>query len=181
MSDMYKTYKENVPALQKTLGFENVMQVPKLEKIVISTGIGTDADKDAFTEAVENIGLITGQKPVITKAKKNVAGFKVRIGQNSGVMVTLRGPQMYEFLGRWVHNTLPRVRDFRGVSAKGFDGQGNYSVGMDDITSFTEVDMEKLKRQLGINLTFVTSAKTNVAGLELLKVLEVPFAKEGDR
>ena len=177
MPDMYKKYKEIVPALQETLGFKNIMQVPKLEKIVISTGIGTDADKDAFTEAVLNIGLITGQKPVITKSKKNVAGFKLRVGQNSGVMVTLRGPHMYEFLDRWVHNTLPRVRDFRGISAKGFDGRGNYSVGMDDITAFTEVDMEKLKRQLGINLTFVTSAKTNEAGLELLKLLEVPFAK----
>jgi large subunit ribosomal protein L5 len=177
MPDMYKKYKEIVPALQKNLEFKNVMQVPKLEKIVISTGISTDADKDAFTEAVENIGLITGQKPVITKSKKNVAGFKLRVGQNSGVMVTLRGPRMFEFLDRWVHNTLPRVRDFRGVSAKGFDGRGNYSVGMDDITAFTEVDMDKLKRQLGINLTFVTSAKTNEAGLELLKLLEVPFAK----
>jgi len=177
MPDMYKKYKEIVPALQANLGFKNIMQVPKLEKIVISTGIGSDADKDAFTEAVENIGLITGQKPVITKSKKNVAGFKLRVGQNSGVMVTLRGPHMYEFLDRWVHNTLPRVRDFRGISAKGFDGRGNYSVGMDDITAFTEVDMDKLKRQLGINLTFVTSAKSNEAGLELLKLLEVPFAK----
>lgn len=177
MPDMYKKYKDIVPELQKNLGLKNVMEVPKLEKIVISTGIGTNADKDAFTEAVENIGLITGQKPMITKAKKNVAGFKLRIGQNSGVMVTLRGSRMYEFLDRWVHNALPRVRDFRGISAKGFDGRGNYSVGMDDITAFTEVDMEKLKRQLGINLTFVTSAKTNEAGLELLKLLEVPFAK----
>ena len=110
-------------------------------------------------------------------SKKNVAGFKLRVGQNSGVMVTLRGPRMYEFLDRWVHNTLPRVRDFRGISAKGFDGRGNYSVGMDDITAFAEVDMDKLKRQLGINLAFVTSAKTNEAGLELLTLLEVPFAK----
>jgi len=177
MPDMYKKYKEIVPALKENLGLKNIMQVPKLEKIVISTGIGTGADKDAFTEAVENIGLITGQKPVITKSKKNVAGFKLRLGTNSGVMVTLRGPHMYEFLDRWVHNTLPRVRDFRGVSAKGFDGQGNYSVGMDDITAFTEVDMDKLKRQLGINLNFVTSAKTNEQGLELLKLMEVPFAK----
>jgi large subunit ribosomal protein L5 len=177
MSDMYKKYKELVPELQKTLGLKNIMEVPKLQKIVISTGIGTKNDKDAFGEAVENIALITGQKPVITKAKKNVAGFKIRVGMNSGVMVTLRGSRMWEFLDRWVHNTLPRVRDFRGVSPKGFDGRGNYSVGMDDITAFTEVDMDKLKRQLGINLTFVTSAKTNEEGLELLKMLEVPFAK----
>lgn len=178
MPDMNKKYNEVVaPALKEKLGLSNVMQIPKLSKIVISTGISTKADKDAFTEAVKHVGAITGQRPVITKAKKNVANFKLRVGQNSGVMVTLRGSRMWEFLDRWVHNTLPRVRDFRGINSKGFDGRGNFNVGMDDVTAFTEVDLDKVKYPLGINLTFVTTADSDDAALELLTALEVPFAK----
>lgn len=178
MPDMFKKYKEEmVPALIEKLAYKNVNQVPKLEKIVISTGISTNADKDAFTEAVLQLGNITGQKPVITKAKKNVANFKLRVGQNSGVMVTLRGSRMYEFLDRLVHTALPRVRDFRGIPSKGFDKAGNYNMGLSDITAFTEVDLDKMKHNLGINLTFVTSAKTDEEASALLTLMEMPFAK----
>lgn len=178
MPDMQKKYKEEVrPALQAKLGLKNVMQIPGLKKIVISTGINSSADRDAFTEAQKQIGLITGQRPVITKARKNVANFKLRVGMQNGVMVTLRGKRMYEFLDRLVHNTFPRVRDFRGISPKGFDGAGNYNVGIQDISVFTEIDPDKLKYPLGMNLTFVTSALSDEAGQELLKLMEMPFAE----
>ena len=176
MSDMFKKYKEIVPTLQKTLGVTNVMQVPKLEKIVLSTGIGHDAERDSFSEAVRHLGAITGQQPVITKARKNVANFKLRVGMNSGVKVTLRGAKMYTFLDHLVHIALPRVRDFRGISPKGFDGNGNYNMGLDDISVFTQVDLDKLKYPLGFNITMVTSAETDEAAFELLKLLDMPFA-----
>ena len=178
MPDMQKKYKEEIrPALQAKLGLENVMQIPGLKKIVISTGIRSDADRDTFSEAQKQIGLITGQHPVVTKARKNVANFKLRVGQNNGVMVTLRGKRMYEFFDRLVHNAFPRVRDFRGISPKGFDGSGNYNVGIQDISVFTEIDQDKLKYPLGLNLTFVTSASSDDAGRELLKLMEMPFAE----
>jgi large subunit ribosomal protein L5 len=120
--------------------------------------------------------MITGQQPVIVKAKKNVANFKLRVGMPVGVMVTLRGKRMYEFLDRFIHNALPRVRDFRGISPKGFDGAGNYNLGLDDISVFTEIDLDKVKYQLGINIAFVMTAKTNEEAFELLKELEMPFA-----
>lgn len=178
MPDMQKKYREEVrPALQAKLGLKNVMQIPSLRKIVISTGISSNADRDTFTEAQKQIGLITGQRPVITKARKNVANFKLRVGMNNGVMVTLRGKRMYEFLDRLVHNAFPRVRDFRGISAKGFDGSGNYNVGIQDISVFTEINQDKLKYPLGMNLTFVTNAVSDEAGRELLKLMEMPFAE----
>ncbi|MDD5698181.1 MAG: 50S ribosomal protein L5 [Victivallaceae bacterium] len=178
MPDMQKKYKEEVrPALQTKLGLRNVMQIPSLKKIVISTGIPSTAERDTFSEAQKQIGLITGQRPVITKARKNVANFKLRSGQQNGVMVTLRGRRMYEFLDRLVHNAFPRVRDFRGISPKGFDGSGNYNVGISDISVFTEIDQDKLKYPLGMNLTFVTSAPSDEAGRELLKLMEMPFAE----
>ena len=177
MPDMKKKYKEQIiPELQKKLGVKNVMQVPKLEKIVISTGVGTKMEKDAFTEAKNHLAAITGQLPVVTKAKKNVANFKLRAGMPVGVMVTLRGSMMYDFLDRFVHVALPRVRDFRGVPKKGFDKAGNYNLGVPDISIFMEVDLEKIKYPLGINITMVTSAKTDAAAKELLTMLEVPFA-----
>lgn len=177
MPDIKKEYNERiVPALKEKLGYKNILQVPKLTKIVISTGIGSGKERDAFTDAKEQLSLITGQQPVIVKAKKNVANFKLRIGMPVGVMVTLRGKRMYEFYDRLVHNALPRVRDFRGVSAKGFDGSGNYNVGIDDASVFTEIDLDKVKYQIGINIAFVTTAKTNDEALELLKELEMPFA-----
>jgi large subunit ribosomal protein L5 len=177
MPDMKKKYKEQiVPELQKKLGMKNVMQVPKLEKIVISTGVGTKMEKDAFTEAKNHLMAITGQLPVVTKAKKNVANFKLRAGMPVGVMVTLRGSMMYDFLDRFVHIALPRVRDFRGVPKKGFDKAGNYNLGVPDVSIFTEVDLEKIKYPLGLNITMVTSAKTDAEAKELLAMLEIPFA-----
>jgi large subunit ribosomal protein L5 len=177
MPDMKKEYNEKVvPALKEKLGYKNTLEVPRLTKIVISTGIGTGKERDAFTDAKEQLAMITGQQPVIVKAKKNVANFKLRVGMPVGVMVTLRGKRMYEFLDRFIHNALPRVRDFRGISPKGFDGAGNYNLGLDDISVFTEIDLDKVKYQLGINIAFVMTAKTNEEAFELLKELEMPFA-----
>ena len=163
------------PALQAKIGCKNVMQIPKLEKIVVSTGIGTSAERDAFTEAKKHLGAMTGQQPVITKARKNVSNFKLRVGMPVGVMVTLRGSRMYEFLDRFVHNALPRVRDFRGIPKNGFDGVGNYNLGISDVSVFTEVDADKLKYPLGVNVTIVTTAKDDESARELLKMMEVPF------
>ena len=178
MPDMKKKYCEEVrSALAEKLGIKNVMQIPKIEKIVISTGIGSDKERDAFAEAQKHISAMTGQKAVVCKARKNVAGFKLRVGMPVGVMVTLRGSRMYEFLDRFVHNALPRVRDFRGISPKGFDGVGNYNVGLSDVSVFTEVDADKLKYPLGINIAMVTTAKTDAEARELLTMLEVPFGE----
>ncbi len=178
MPDMKKKYVDEVrPALQAKLGLANVMQIPKLEKIVISTGLNSSVERDAFTEAKKHLAAMTGQAPVITKARKNVSNFKLRVGMNNGVMVTLRGSRMYEFLDRFVHNAMPRVRDFRGIPSKGFDGAGNYNVGISDVSVFTEVDPDKLKYPLGINITMVTTAKCDAHARELLKMLEVPFAE----
>ena len=176
MPDMKKKYDEEIrQALAEQLGIKNVMQIPKLQKIVISTGIGSDKERDAFTEAKKHIGAITGQEPVITKARKNVSNFKLRVGMPVGVMVTLRGSRMYEFLDRFVHNAMPRVRDFRGVPKTGFDGVGNYNLGIPDVSVFTEIDTDKLKYPLGINITMVTTAKDDNGARELLKMMEVPF------
>ena len=176
MPDMKKKYVEEVrAALQSKLELKNVMQIPKLQKIVISTGVGTDMERDAITEAKKHLGEMTGQEPVICKARKNVSNFKLRVGMPVGVMVTLRGNRMYEFLDRFVHNALPRVRDFRGLPKKGFDGVGNYNIGMPDVSVFPEVDTDKLKYPLGVNIAFVTSAPTDAAAFELLKMMEVPF------
>ncbi len=178
MPDMKKKYKEEiVPALKAKRNYKNVMQIPKLEKIVISTGIGTSSEKDAFTEAKNHLANITGQMPVITKARKNVANFKLRAGMQVGAAVTLRGSKMYDFVDRLVHNALPRVRDFRGIPKKGFDGSGNYNMGMPDISVFTEVDLEKVKYPLGINVTMVTTAKTDDEAKDLLALLGLPFAQ----
>jgi len=179
MPDIRKQYKEEIlPALKEKRGYKNVHQVPKLTKIVISTGISTAKEKDAFNDAQDQIALLTGQRPVIVNSKKNVANFKLRRGMPVGIMVTLRGARMYEFYDRLVHNALPRVRDFRGVPAKGFDGSGNYNMGLDDISVFTEIDLDKVKYSLGINISIVTTAKTNEEAYDLLKFLEMPFAEE---
>ena len=176
MPDMSKKYRDEVrPALQAQLGLKNVMQIPKLEKIVISTGMKSSAERDAFSEARKHLAAMTGQMPVITKARKNVSNFKLRVGMQIGVMVTLRGARMYEFLDRFVHNALPRVRDFRGIPKTGFDGVGNYNLGISDVSVFTEVDADKLKYPLGVNITLVTTAKTDDAARLLLKKMEVPF------
>jgi large subunit ribosomal protein L5 len=178
MPDMLKKYNDEVrPALMEKLGYTNVMQLPRLEKIVISTGIKSSAERDAFSEAQKLMAQLTGQMPVITKARKNVANFKLRIGMQSGVMVTMRGSRMYEFLDRFVHNALPRVRDFRGLAKKGFDGQGNYNVGIQDISVFTEIDPDKMKYPQGINITMVTTAKTDAESRELLAKMGIPFSE----
>lgn len=177
MPDMYKKYKQEIVGeLKQKRDYKNIMEVPKLQKIVISSGISSSSEKDAFAEAQKQISIITGQYPVITKAKKSVANFKLRKGMQVGVMVTLRGPMMYDFLDRLVHNAYPRVRDFRGISKKGFDGSGNYNAGIQDVTVFTEVDPDKIKYPLGINITFVTSAKTDDEAFDLLQMLELPFS-----
>ena len=176
MPDMKKKYVEEVrAALQSKLELKNVMQIPKFQKIVISTGVGTDMERDAITEAKKHLAEMTGQEPVICKARKNVSNFKLRVGMPVGVMVTLRGNRMYEFLDRFVHNALPRVRDFRGLPKKGFDGVGNYNIGMPDVSVFPEIDTDKLKYPLGVNIAFVTSATNDAAAFELLKMMEVPF------
>ena len=177
MSDMKKMYNEVVrPALMKKMGYTNVMQIPKLKKIDISTGISTKMDKDAFTEARNHIMALAGQYPVVTKAKKNVANFKLRVGQSVGLMVTLRGDRMYQLYDRLVHNAFPRVRDFRGAPKKGFDHVGNYNLGVPDVSIFTEIDLDKIKYPLGLNITMVTSAKTDAEAKELLSMLDFPFA-----
>ncbi len=178
MPDMKKKYNEEVrPALQAKLGLKNVMQIPKLTKIVISTGIGTKMEKDAFPEARNHIAALAGQAPVVCKSRKNIANFKLREGQSVGLMVTLRGDRMYQFLDRLVHNAFPRIRDFRGIPKKGFDHVGNYNLGIPDVSIFTEIDLDKIKYPLGINVTFVTTAKTDEAAKELLAMLDFPFAK----
>ena len=178
MPDMKKKYVEEVrAALQSKLELKNVMQIPKLQKIVISTGVGTDMERDAITEAKKHLAEMTGQEPVICKARKNVSNFKLRVGMPVGVMVTLRGNRMYEFLDRFVHNALPRVRDFRGIPKTGFDGVGNYNMGIQDVSVFTEVDADKLKYPLGVNIAIVTTASNDEGARELLKMMEVPFAE----
>ena len=177
MPDMKKKYRENiVPAMKESRGYKNLLEVPSLQKIVINCGINTKMDKDAAKEARENIAMVTGQNPVMTKTMKDIANFKMRKGMQVGVMVTLRGSKMYDFLDRLVHNYLPRVRDFRGVSKKAFDGSGNYNLGIKDISLFTEIDLDKMKHSLGLNITFVTSAKTDEEAVELLQKFGMPFA-----
>jgi large subunit ribosomal protein L5 len=178
MPDMYKQYKETVvPKLKEDGAYGNPMEIPRLSKILITTGIGANEERDAFTEAKKNITTITGQAPVITKSKKNISNFKLRKGMPVGVMVTLRNKRMYEFLDRFVHYVLPQVRDFRGINPKGFDGSGNYNMGLNDISVFSEIDLDKLKHPMGINICFVTTAKSDKEALELLGHLEMPFAK----
>lgn len=177
MPDMRKYYNEQVrPALQEKLGLKNVMEIPKLKKIVLSTGIGTKMEKDAFSEARTHLSAIAGQAPVVCKSRKNIANFKLRAGMSVGLMVTLRGDRMYQFLDRLVHNAFPRVRDFRGIPAKAFDGAGNYTFGLNDQSVFTEIDMDKAKYTVGMNITIVTTAKTDDEARDLLAFLGLPFA-----
>lgn len=177
MPDMQKIYREHiVPELKEKLACKNLHEVPKFEKIVINCGISTKSEKDFIKEAREHISMITGQLPVITKSRKDIANFKLRKDMPVGVMVTLRGSRMYDFYDRLVHYTLPRVRDFRGVSRKGFDGAGNYNLGIQDISVFTEIDLDKLKHPMGLNITIVTSAETDEKAMELLLRMEMPFA-----
>ncbi len=179
MPDMKKIYLEKtVPEMMAARGYVNKLEVPRLRKIVLNCGINTKSEKEVFNEAKEHLASISGQVPVVTKSRKNIANFKLRRGMPVGVMVTLRGGRMFEFYDRLVHNTLPRVRDFRGVPKKGFDKAGNYNLGIKDLSVFPEVDLDKLKHPLGLNVTIVTSAKTDGEALDLLTRLGMPFAAQ---
>ncbi len=168
--------KEVAPALLKELDLNNAMAVPRLNKIVVNMGMGEATQNSKVLDpAVNELGLITGQKPVVTKAKKSIAAFKVREGQSIGCMVTLRGDRMYEFFDRLVNVVLPRVRDFRGVSTKSFDGRGNYTLGLHDQLIFPEIDYAKVDKQKGMNVTIVTTAENDNQARTLLKHLGMPF------
>jgi large subunit ribosomal protein L5 len=168
--------KEIAPALAKELGVTNPMAVPKLHKIVVNMGVGEATQNTKILDPlVRDLGEITGQKPVVTKAKKSIAAFKVREGMSIGAMVTLRGPRMYEFLDRLINIALPRVRDFRGVSTKSFDGRGNYTLGLRDQLIFPEIDYAKVDKLKGMNVTIVTTARDDNQARTLLKHLGMPF------
>ncbi|QQS45254.1 MAG: 50S ribosomal protein L5 [Acidobacteriota bacterium] len=171
-----KYLKVVTPALVKEFGYKNPMSVPRLEKIVINVGLGEAiANSKVLDVAVNDLATISGQKPVITKAKKSIAAFKLREGMSIGSMVTLRGDRMYEFLDRFVNIALPRVRDFRGVSPKSFDGRGNYTVGLRDQLIFPEIDFGKIDKARGMNVCIVTTAKTDEEARSLLRHLGMPF------
>ncbi|HON56044.1 MAG TPA: 50S ribosomal protein L5 [bacterium] len=173
-----KYQKEVISALKEKFGYKNVNQVPKLVKIVINMGLGKAIqDPKIIEEAVDELSKITGQKPVVTKSRKAISNFKLRQGINIGCMVTLRGDRMYEFYDRFVNIALPRVRDFRGVLPKSFDGKGNYSLGIKDHTIFPEINADKVRVTKGMDITIVTTAKTNEEAMELLKLLGMPFRK----
>ncbi|OYV06464.1 MAG: 50S ribosomal protein L5 [Verrucomicrobiales bacterium VVV1] len=170
-------YKEKViPALTEKLGYKNVHQVPRLEKIVVTSCMGKSPDRKlAVDDAVTEIGKITGQKASISYSKKAVANFKLREGEALGARVTLRGPRMWEFLDRFINLTAPNIRDFRGIPTKSFDGRGNYAVGFNDQSIFPEIELDQIKRQIGFDLIFVTTASTDDEGRELLRALGMPF------
>jgi large subunit ribosomal protein L5 len=172
-------HAEILPALQKEFSYENVMQVPRLHKVVVNIGIGGEANRDAkvIENAVRDIGIITGQHAVVTRAKKSIAGFRLREGMPVGVTVTLRGARMYEFLDRLISIALPRVRDFRGVSERGFDGRGNYTMGLREQLIFPEIDYDKIDRVRGMEVTIVTSARTDQESRKLLELLGFPFQR----
>ncbi len=173
-----KYNKEIVPSLKEQFAYKNVMEIPKLDKIVINMGVGDAAGNSKMLEAaMQDLEIITGQKPVITKAKKAIAGFKIREGQGIGCKVTLRGENMYNFLDKLISITLPRVRDFRGISPKSFDGRGNYTLGLNEQLIFTEIEFDNVVKVRGMDIVFVTTAKTNEEALALLKGIGLPFKK----
>jgi large subunit ribosomal protein L5 len=178
-SELYKEYQAKViPALSKSHGYKNIFQVPKVHKVVVNTCIpaqGADL-KQALEDAKKELAVITGQKPAETKSKKSISNFKLRKGQAIGAKVTLRGDRMYEFLERLIKMALPRIRDFRGISPKAFDGNGNYTLGVQDQSIFPEVDLDKIKRNVGFDVTIVTTAKTNEEAKALLTELGIPFS-----
>jgi len=177
MSRLRERYqKEIVPALAKEYSYKNVMAIPKLEKIVINIGMGEAIQNSKLLDAaVDELSLIAGQRPVITRAKKSIASFKLRQGMAVGCMITLRGERMYEFLDRMVSVALPRVRDFRGLPTKSFDGRGNYTIGLRDQLIFPEIDYAKVNKIKGMNITLATTAKTDDEARTLLRLLGIPF------
>ena len=174
MQEKYK--KEIVPKMIEQRKYKNPMQVPKLQKIVINVGINAAAEKQAIEDTIHEIKIVTGQKPVVTRSRKSISNFKLRKDQPIGVKVTMRGRIMYEFLERFMGTALPRIRDFRGVPARSFDGRGNYTLGIDDHTIFPEIELDKIKRNVGMNITFVTTARSNDEAKELLALLGMPFS-----
>jgi len=175
---IYEKYVNEVkPALLEKRKYKNVHQVPRLEKIVVNMGVSASLEKGAIDDAVKDLSQITGRKPVISKSRKSIANFKLREGQPIGCRVTLRREAMYEFFDRLVAAALPRIRDFRGISTRSFDGRGNYSLGISDQTVFPEIELEKIKRQQGMDVTIVTSSESDDEALELLKLLGMPFAE----
>jgi large subunit ribosomal protein L5 len=177
MSRLKERYsKEVAPALQKEFGYKNVMAIPKIEKIVVNMGLGEATQNAKIVDTgADEVTRITGQKPVVTRAKKSIAQFKVRKGMPIGAMVTLRGERMWEFLDRLVSIALPRVRDFRGVSPRGFDGRGNFTLGLKDQLIFPEIDYMKVDKARGMNISVVTTAKTDEESRKLLQLLGMPF------
>ena len=173
-----KYVKEIVPSLKEKMGYKSVMQVPKLDKIVINIGAGDAAHNAKVLDAcMHDLEAITGQKPVITKARKSIAGFKIREGHNIGCKVTLRGDRMYNFLDKLISISLPRVRDFRGISNKAFDGRGNYTLGIKEQLIFSEINYDEVVKVRGMDIVFVTTAKTNEEAYDLLNELGIPFRK----
>lgn len=175
---LHQFYKERViPALTEKHGYKNPNQVPKIEKVVVNTCVNANTDvKQGLEDAKAELALITGQKPAETRSKKSIANFKLRQHQAIGAKVTLRGARMYEFLERLIKTALPRIRDFRGVSTRAFDGNGNYTLGLVDQTIFPEVELDKIKRNVGFDVTIVTTAKTNDEAKSLLTELGMPFS-----
>ena len=175
LKEKYK--KEVVPALMEKFGYKNVMEVPRLAKVTVNMGLGEAIQNPkAIDAAVEDLKAITGQKPVVTRAKKSIAAFKLRAGMQIGAKVTLRGERMYDFVDKLFNIVLPRVRDFRGVPPKAFDGRGNFTLGLREQIIFPEIDYDKVDRVRGMNITFVTTAKTDEEARELLRLLGMPFA-----
>jgi large subunit ribosomal protein L5 len=180
LKDRYQ--KEIVPALMKRFEYTNVMQVPKLEKVVLNMGLGDAKDNAKSLEtAVNELSLIAGQKAVVTKAKKSVANFKVRVGMNVGAKVTLRGERMYQYVDKFLSIALPRVRDFRGVSASSFDGRGNYALGVREQLIYPEIDYDKVEKIRGRDIIFVTSARTDEEARALLELLGMPFQRQAQQ
>ena len=177
MSDLKTVYRQEiVPKLKEKFGYKNVMQVPKLTKIVLNMGLGEAIQNIKILDsAVEELGLIAGQKPVVRRARKSIASFKLRADMPIGASVTLRGDRMYDLLTRLVNVALPRVRDFRGVSGKAFDGRGNYSLGIREHIIFPEIDYDRIDKIKGLNVTIVTTAETDEEGKELLRLMGMPF------
>ncbi|MCX6871108.1 MAG: 50S ribosomal protein L5 [Pedosphaera sp.] len=175
---LYTKYIEEVrPALTEKRGYTNVHQIPRIEKIVVNMGVSASLEKGALEDAVKEMQMITGRKAVVTVSRKSIANFKLRKGQSVGCKVTLRREVMYEFFDRLVSAALPRIRDFRGVGSKQFDGRGTYSLGISDQTIFPEIELDKIKRQQGMDITIVTSAPTNEEAYDLLKMMGMPFSK----
>jgi len=175
---IYEKYvNEVVPALKQKHNYSNPHQIPRMEKIVVNMGISASLEKSAIDDAAKDLMLITGRKPAISKSRHSIANFKLRDGQAIGCHVTLRRDVMYEFFDRLVATALPRIRDFRGLSTRSFDGRGNYTLGVGDQTIFPEIELDKIKRQQGMDITIVTSAGTNEAAMEFLKLMGMPFAE----